>query len=116
MKNTGSNAMKHALQDDLVALAKYVQELVTLEYERVNWTPEPESALAQEGLRNGLDVVEDYLAHNEPGVALEHLLYMIEETGVALDKKYQTRLTELAKTLGKPRPMCKPMYKPKDVC
>ena len=109
------HTLQHDLQDDLIAIAEYAQGLVNLEYERVNWTPEPESALAQEGLRNGLDVVEDYLAHNEPGVAFEHLLYMIEETGVALDKKYQTRLAELAKTLGKPRAMCKPMYKPKNV-
>ena len=110
------HTLQHDLQDDLIAIAEYAQGLVNLEYERVNWTPEPESALAQEGLRNGLDIVKDYLAHNELGVAFEHLLYMIEETGVALDKKYQTRLAELAKTLGKPRPMCKPMYKPKDVC
>ena len=36
----------------------------------------------QEGLLNGCVIVNDYLAHGEIGIALEHLLYMIHESDI----------------------------------
>ena len=35
--------------------------------------------LGQAGLSDGADVVLDYLAVGEPGLALEHLIYMVHE-------------------------------------
>ncbi len=47
-------------------------------------TPAPGSTLDQEGLRNGKEIVSDYFTHGEVGLALEHLVYMIIETGIEI--------------------------------
>jgi len=39
----------------------------------------PGSALDQSGLKNGAEVVTDYLQHGEAWLAYEHLLYMVGE-------------------------------------
>ncbi len=59
------------------------QELVNQEFDRVG-TPQPGSALDQLGLRDGLEIVRDYLQHGEAGVAFEHLLYMVKELDLVL--------------------------------
>src|SRR4051794_36324565 len=58
------------------------------------------SALDQSGLRDGLQIVEDYLTHGEFGLALEHLLYMIEEPALKLSRAALTDLREAAAQLG----------------
>ena len=88
------------LNRELLIIAENIQGLINLEYERVNWEPEPESALDQAGLRNGLDIVKDYIKHGEAGVAFDHLLYMIEETSVQLSKDSWTRLLNIANKFG----------------
>ena len=88
------------LEHELIAVAEYVQSLINLEYERVGWEPEPNSALDQAGLREGKDVVKDYLEHGEAGIAFDHLLYMVKETNVQLSEVYSTRLSTIAKKFG----------------
>ena len=53
-------------------------------FEAVGGTPVPGSALDQGSLIDGDEVVEDYLRHGEPGVALEHLVYMIWEADLPI--------------------------------
>jgi hypothetical protein len=36
------------------------------------------------GLYDGLEIIRDYLKHNEVGVAFNHLLYVVEELDLAL--------------------------------
>jgi hypothetical protein len=62
--------------------------------------PTPGSALDQAGLRDGRLVVEDYLSHNEAGVALEHLLYMIEEPPLAVSAGTRADVRNAAAMLG----------------
>ena len=88
------------VEHELLSLAAHVQGLVNLEFERVDGRPEPGTALAQAGLKDGLATVTDYLQHNETGVALHHLLYMVTETEVELAEPYKTRLAKLARRLG----------------
>jgi hypothetical protein len=58
------------------------------------------SALDQAGLRDGIAIVEDYLSHGEAGVALEHLLYMINEPQLQLSAQSRTDVAQAASSLG----------------
>jgi hypothetical protein len=56
-----------------------VGALIERAFAEVGGAPIAGSALDQAGLIDGVSIVEDYLRHGEPGVALEHLIYMIHE-------------------------------------
>lgn len=45
----------------------------------------------QTGILDGREIIQDYIEHNEWGVALEHLLYMIHESEItfAADELYE---------------------------
>ncbi len=58
------------------------------------------SALDQAGLRNGFEIVSDYVDHREQGVAFEHLLYMITEPGLVLDTAEFRDLVSIGRSLG----------------
>lgn len=62
--------------------------------------PAAGSPLDQAGLRDGLQVVEEFLSHNEAGVALEHLLYMIAEPPLALSAGARADVLRAAEWLG----------------
>ncbi|GAB5515426.1 MAG: hypothetical protein Rhob2KO_31510 [Rhodopirellula baltica] len=51
---------------------------------------------SQVGILNGSDTVADYLTHNELGVALDHLLYMIHESDIRYDLERVKELHALA--------------------
>ena len=51
--------------------------------------------LSQEGLANGTAIVLDYLEHNEAKIALEHLLYMVNEPSLTLSVNAETALSQL---------------------
>ena len=54
----------------------------------------PDSALAQVGLIDGDQTVMGFLANGEPGIAFEHLLYMIREAGLPISPEiYDTIAT-----------------------
>lgn len=48
------------------------------------------------------EVVEDYLTHGEPGLALDHLVYMILEPGLVISSDTHRQLLEAARSLGRP--------------
>ncbi len=100
MPNPNEHLDTNRLNRELLIIAENIQGLINLEYERVNWEPEPESALDQAGLRNGFDVVKDYVEHGEAGIAFDHLLYMIKETRVQLSEDSWTCLLNIASKLG----------------
>jgi hypothetical protein len=76
-------ALESAPRNDIDAVAVVVQKLVDAELAKAG-TVVPGSALDQAGLRDGLEVVRDYLEHDEPGVALDHVLYMIRELDLTI--------------------------------
>ena len=87
-------------ETETIDLAKHIQQLVNYEFNRVKGKLEPESALAQAGLHDGLEIVSDYISHGEIGIAFEHLLYMSQETGIELSDDIYTRLNSVADELG----------------
>lgn len=54
----------------------------------------------QVGLLDGRDTIVDYLSHNEFGIALEHLLYMIHESDITFDIARVVLLHDIARSLG----------------
>jgi len=80
-------------------LAKEVQNLVDKEFQKINYKLEPNSPLDQLGLQDGLNIIHEYTAVGELGVALEHILYMVHETGIKLGKPSHELVFELCKEL-----------------
>lgn len=73
------------LADDLILQAlEEVQQLMESAFEAVSGTPAEGSSLDQAGLIDGGAIIVDYLNHNEAGVALDHLLYMIIEPPLSI--------------------------------
>lgn len=68
------------------------QRLLNAEFAKCNNQPSPGSALDQAGLQNGKEIVMDYLSHGESGVALEHLVYMVQETGIAISEETRNHI------------------------
>lgn len=58
----------------------------------------------QAGLKNGLEIVESHLKNGELGVAYEHALYMVVETGIALSDASVLAMEQVAAALGLPMP------------
>lgn len=61
---------------------------------------EMDSALDQLGLRDGKEIIEDLMAHGENGVAFEHLLYMLIETGISLSPESMAGVESVARMFG----------------
>lgn len=87
-----------ALYKDIDAVAVVAQNLVDAEFAKVG-TVVPASALDQAGLRDGLRIVRDYLEHGEPGVALEHALYMLHELDLTIPVETHIALVRAARTM-----------------
>jgi hypothetical protein len=59
-------------------------------FRAVDDTPTAGSALDQCGLRDGGKIVADYLHAGEPGLALEHVVYMVSEPALPISvRAYQ---------------------------
>lgn len=90
----------HPAHDDIVQAVEEAQRLLDIEYAKCGNRPPSGSALDQAGLRNGKEIVMDYLSHGEPGVALKHLIYMVEETGIALPERARNHIRRAAHALN----------------
>jgi hypothetical protein len=64
----------------------------------------PGSSLDPRGLRDGVVIVQDFLAHGEPGLAYDHLRYMVVEPPLAVSAETRHLLEEAARGLGRPPP------------
>ncbi|MAT72936.1 MAG: hypothetical protein CMJ58_25930 [Planctomycetaceae bacterium] len=62
--------------------------------------PASGSALDQAGLRNGLEIIDDFLKNGEPGLALEHLVYMVTEPRLSLSMEARQDIETAAKKMG----------------
>ncbi len=68
-------------------------------FDAVGGKPQPGSALDPLYLLNGREVVVDYLKHGEPALALDHLIYMIEEPPLNIGENTRRRLAEATRLL-----------------
>ena len=90
------------VENQIKEIAGDIQELIDQEFNRVNNRPNPGSALDQAGLKDGKEIVEDYLSHGEAGIALEHIAYMIAETGINIPLETKNKLIYCAQIFGMP--------------
>jgi len=54
----------------------------------------------QTGILDGREIIQDYVEHNEWGVAFEHLLYMIHESEIAFPSEELDELHAIASRNG----------------
>lgn len=85
----------------LIDVTTTVQSLINQEYEKVSNNPIPGSALDQFGLKEGKEIIVDYLKYGEAGIALDHLVYMLIETKVQISSKTKDKIISAARSLGK---------------
>ena len=71
-------------------------------FARVGNSPEPGSSLDQVRLLDGDQLVEDYIRHGEQGLALDHLLYMVEEPPLQVSPTTFEHISAAAEALGVP--------------
>jgi|GEM_PF-2622406 len=62
----------------------------------------PSSPLNQAGLTDGAQIVDDYLDHNELGLAFEHLIYMLVESGIDVTQAQFDEIATIGGDLGLP--------------
>ena len=84
----------------ITAVAQQVQQQLDALYAAGD--PTPGSALDQAGLRDGAEIVVDYLSHGEAGVAFDHLLYMISEPDLVLSAGTYAELARAGEMLELP--------------
>jgi hypothetical protein len=82
--------------DLLLGVLDDVEPLMRAAFAAVGGTPEPGSHLDQVFLLDGRVVVAEYLRHGEPALALDHLLYMIEESDLPIGLDTRRKLNEAA--------------------
>jgi len=80
-----------------------VEELMQAAFERAGESGIEGTALDQAGLEDGGAVVLDYLAHNEAGLALDHLLYMITEPSLPVSVGTRRDVLRAATLIGDAR-------------
>ena len=89
------------LIDELIqSVLADIEPLMTEAFAQVGGVPPPDSPLDQVNLLDGSVVVQDYLRHGEPGLAFDHLLYMIVEPPLTIDQTAYVKLVEAGSALG----------------
>jgi hypothetical protein len=77
-------------------LTNDIQELINIELMKFNNKPPKDHTLSQGGFYDGSEIVNDYIDHNECGIALEHLLYMASEGEVYISLNTLNSLYKLS--------------------
>lgn len=86
--------------DLILSVLGDIEPLMRAAFDSGGGTPPPGSSLDQVFLLNGREVVLDYLAHGECGLAFDHLLYMIKEPPLQISGRTARTLTEAGAALG----------------
>ncbi|MEK6153125.1 MafI family immunity protein [Flavobacteriaceae bacterium 3-367] len=76
------------------------KELLALSSEIINGLlsrKDPFCTFEAAGIRDGLEIIHEYVANREFGVAFEHLEYIISECDISLSPAQVERLSSLAK-------------------
>lgn len=98
--DSGDGMVISDVENQIKEIAEDVQELIDQEFKRVNNKPSSGSALDQAGLKDGKEIVEDYLSHGEAGIALEHIVYMIAETEINISPETKRKIIYCAQKFG----------------
>jgi len=86
--------------EHILAVANEAQRRIDDALARMTSSEIEGSGFDQAGLRDGAAIVADFVHVGEFGLALEHVLYMVTETGVTLTSSSAFFLERTAATLG----------------
>ena len=86
--------------ESIARAAEEAQRLLDVQFAECDDQPPPGSALNQAGLRNGKEIVMEYLSHGEEGIALEQVIYMVTETGIDLSQEARKQIRKAASAMG----------------
>lgn len=86
---------RQLLQGVLIAAATWGERISRLHSEQPS-----HPGFEQLGMLNGQALVTEYVEHQELGLAVEHLLYMVHEMGADWPRKDVSELDELARRVG----------------
>ena len=89
--------------DDLIrSTLPEVGALMRAAFDAVAGSPVSGSEPNQLGLIDGVEIVLQYLDVGEPGIALDHLLYMIHEPGLDVSPGTYAAIAEAGTLMGLP--------------
>lgn len=96
----GLGIFKNNIAKKIATVGKEAQSLIDLEFQKINYEPESNSPLDQEGMKNGFEIISEYNSVGEFGLAFEHILYMIHETEIVMSKPSSELMVELSKKMN----------------
>ncbi len=76
----------------ILRLAGFVQTLIL----ELNAREPDNETFGQEGMLNGLSIVNEYLDEDEYGIAIDHLLYMVYESDISYPSEIIEELHTIA--------------------
>ena len=83
-------------KNEIIELCNTAQALITELHEN-----KPNSEVFEQvGIINGCEIVNDYISNGELGVALEHLLYMVHESGISFPEEALNKLHLIVQELN----------------
>lgn len=87
------------IDNSIILAAKEVKRLLDLEFAKHGNAVPPEFGLDHAGIEYGMELITEYIEHNERGIALEHLVYMITETDLDLPETAKKHIYSAAKAM-----------------
>jgi hypothetical protein len=93
-------ALPHSIEECISEALREVEPLMRAAFEEVGGVAPADSALDQAGLKDGAEMVVDYLTHGERGLALEHLIYMVRETDLPISRRTYGCMERAANQMG----------------
>ena len=96
----GLRFLKNRTASKIESVGKEIQSLIDVEIKNSNFEIENNSPFNQAGMLDGLHVVNEYNSVGEYGLAFEHVLYMIHETGLKLNKQSSDIINDLAREMN----------------
>ena len=82
----GLNLFQNRIVNKIETIGNEVQALINAEFKKVNDKPKVDSPLNQAGMKDGLDIINEYNSVGEYGIAFDHVLYMIHETDISISE------------------------------
>jgi len=91
---------KNKTESKITIVGKEVQSLIDIELSKVDLEINTESPLNQLGMKNGFEIISEFNSQREFGLAFEHVLYMIYETELEIDKTISALIIEIGEQIN----------------
>lgn len=89
--------------------AKKIQQWAESISVLINYNEELKVKIDQVGILDGQTIIKEFIENNELGLAYEHLIYMISESGIYLTEEQTDDISQLAGKIGLSKPA---LFKP----